>query len=226
MLIANVLPPGVAAVESRGGAGPEGALFPEEAALIADSVPQRRAEFTGVRSCARRAMAALGFPPAPVLRGPRGAPLWPEGLVGSMTHCPEYRAAAVAPASAVRMLGIDAEPNRPLPEGHREVVARPAELRRLAAAGRAEAERRDGPHWDRLLFSAKESVFKTWYPLTGDELDFHEAEITMSRTPGCSDRGRFVARLSRSAPGVPEAMAGRWAADRSTIVTAVVLAPG
>ncbi|MGN5635089.1 4'-phosphopantetheinyl transferase family protein [Streptomyces sp. AC154] len=62
-------------------------LFPEEAAQVARSTPARRAEFTSVRACARRAMTRLGRAPVPVLRGPRGAPLWPPGLVGSMTHC-------------------------------------------------------------------------------------------------------------------------------------------
>jgi 4'-phosphopantetheinyl transferase EntD len=75
---------------------PEAVLFPEEEAVIARAVPKRRQEFTTARHCARTALATLGAPPAPILPGEMGAPTWPPGYVGTMTHCAGYRAAAIA----------------------------------------------------------------------------------------------------------------------------------
>ncbi|MFD8478610.1 4'-phosphopantetheinyl transferase [Kitasatospora sp. NPDC059673] len=220
-MIAGLLPDEVRCVVRREDGSPSEPLFPAEEALLVQAGPKRRAEFTTVRGCARRALAGLGLPPVPVLPGQRGAPQWPAGVVGSLTHCEGFRAAAVARAGRIRSLGIDAEPNLPLPPGVREVVLRPAELRLP-----------DGPqgsgevHLDRLVFSAKESVFKAWYPLTGLELDFLEAELRLSpAAPGSAD-GSFEARLLRSAPGLSGTLHGRWSVRDGIVATAVVVNTG
>ncbi|WP_405845207.1 4'-phosphopantetheinyl transferase [Streptomyces platensis] len=70
-------------------------LFPEESQVIALAVDKRRREFTTARSCAREALRRLGHPTVPIPRGRSGAPLWPAGVVGSITHCQGYRSAAV-----------------------------------------------------------------------------------------------------------------------------------
>ena len=133
-----------------------------------------------------------------------------------MTHCAGFRGAAVAESCIVRSLGVDAEPNAPLPDGLLETVAQPDEismLRRLPHAG--------GHAWDRLLFSAKESVYKTWYPLTGLWLGFEDARISISVT------GTFEARFLVDGPVVDasrvDQLFGRWAARRGLLVTAIVL---
>ena len=96
-----LLPPPVRVVELFADP-PEADLYPEERALVAGAVAKRVNEFTAVRHCARRAMAALGLPPAPVVPDERGAPRWPDGVVGAMTHCDGYRAAAPPGPAAVR----------------------------------------------------------------------------------------------------------------------------
>lgn len=184
---------------------------PEE---MSRAVPARRREFTTVRWCARQALAGLGIGPVPILRGERGAPRWPAGVVGSMTHCAGYRAAAVARDSDVRSVGIDAESHLPLPEGVLDVIALPTELRRLADLADAEP----AVHWDRLLFSTKEAVYKAWFPLTHRWLDFDQADITIGTD------GTFRARLSESHPRVPEeGVSGRWLVDRGLLVTAITV---
>ncbi|MFJ6430672.1 4'-phosphopantetheinyl transferase [Streptomyces sp. NPDC091416] len=221
-MIDSVLPPEVAAVSVFGDLSPADGhgLFPAEAATIARSVPQRRAEFTTVRLCARRALDKLGVDPVPLVPGKRGAVEWPAGVTGSMTHCTGFRAAAVARSGGVASLGIDAEPNLPLPDGILEVVSLPRERAGVAALAR----QRPDVHWDRLLFSAKESVFKTWYPLTHRELDFTEAELEFD--PGA---GTFSARLLVSGPEVAgharDTFSGRWTVGRGFVLTAIVL-PG
>ncbi|MFF0791359.1 4'-phosphopantetheinyl transferase [Streptomyces spiralis] len=191
-MIDELLPDTVVAVEAygddRSGDGP---LFPEEQAVMARAVDKRRREFATVRGCARRAMEKLGVPPQPVLPGERGAPRWPEGLIGSMTHCDGYCAAALVRVGDLASLGIDAEPHARLPGEVLDTVALPAERRRLADL----AERHPGVHWDRLLFSAKESVYKAWFPLTGQWLDFTEADIEIVPDPDAPRIGRFRAEL-------------------------------
>ncbi|MFJ3705354.1 MULTISPECIES: 4'-phosphopantetheinyl transferase [Streptomyces] len=217
-MIERLLPKYVACSDTHETSAPEGSLFPEEARQVAASVDRRRHEFAAVRACARRAMADLGLPPAPVLSGHRGLPLWPEGTVGSMTHCEGYRAAVLARASEVRSVGIDAEPNAPLPPDVWEVISLPSERARMPV----DADTRT-VHWDRLLFSAKESVFKTWFPLTRIELDFSEADISFRTSPDSPTEGTFTAELSRIAPGVPSTYAGRWLVDEGFAVTAIAL---
>jgi 4'-phosphopantetheinyl transferase EntD len=204
-MIGELLPAGVASAEASGSTLEE--LFPSELALIADAVPKRRAEFTTARQCARRALSELGLGPAPILQGSSREPLWPDGIVGSISHCPGYHAAAVARASGLRSIGIDAERDEPLPAAILDEIALPAERGQLRA--------RWGPHLDRLLFSAKEAVYKAWFPVAGCWLGFEDALVTLY-----ADGTFDVAVL---AAGPIAVMPGRWLARDGLILTAVAL---
>ncbi|WP_369194917.1 4'-phosphopantetheinyl transferase family protein [Streptomyces djakartensis] len=216
-MIEELLPPAVVTVEAYGRdvAAPE--LFPEEAAVLTRAVAKRQREFAVVRSCARRAMEKLGVPPQPVLPGERGAPGWPAGLVGSMTHCDDYCAAALVRAADLASVGIDAEVHEPLFEDVLSTVSLPGEVERL----RRLADRRPDVHWDRLLFSAKESVYKAWFPLTREWLDFTEADVELA------EDGRFRAALLVPGPRVGgrrlDHFEGRWTTGRGLIATAVAV---
>jgi 4'-phosphopantetheinyl transferase EntD len=192
----------------------EAGLFPEEREHIAEAVAKRRAEFAAVRRCARRARGELGFPPVPILPGEQREPLWPAGVVGSMTHCAGYCAAAVAKAGEVVALGIDAEEHAPLPEGVLGLISLESERERLAGL-RARA---GGVHWDRVLFSAKESVYKAWFPITHRWLGFEQAEVRLRPD------GTFEARLlleEQERAGAPGRFTGRWAVQAGLIGTAI-----
>jgi 4'-phosphopantetheinyl transferase EntD len=218
-VIGAILPPPVLA-EFRCADAPEATLFPAEEAVVAGAVAQRRGEFATVRLCARQALARLGEPAVPLVPGQRGAPCWPPGVVGSLTHCQGYRAAAVARAAQVLALGIDAEPHGPLPRGVRQAVALPEEAAHLdeLAAGYPDT------HWDRLLFSAKESVYKAWYPLTGRWLGFADARLVID-----PDAGEFSAtfRVPGARCGSREltGFTGRWLVTDALVLTCVVV-PG
>lgn len=233
-VIEELLPDGVAVVEALSDP-PEAVLFPEEEALLAQAVQKRRLEFTTVRHCARVALARLGIPAVPILPGDHGAPQWPEGIVGSMTHCAGYRAAVVARSTDLVTVGVDAEPHDRLPPDVLDTVTLPGErvqLARLAAT-------RPGVHWDRLLFSAKEAVYKSWFPLTRRWLDFDEAEITFDAGSGSSTdsaaniatgaaaSGTFYARLLVPGPVVGgvslPGFAGRWLVRDGLLFTAIAL---
>jgi 4'-phosphopantetheinyl transferase EntD len=216
-VIGEILPATAVAVDVRG-ERPEAELFPEEEAIVGRAVEKRRREFTTGRACAREALAGLGIPPGPIATGGRGEPVWPADVVGSITHCDGYRACAVARTTDLLTLGIDAEPNEPLPEGLLGDVARPEERPNLAELARAEP----GIHWDRLLFSAKESVYKAWFPLTGAWLGFEDARLEIDpRT------GSFAARLLVRGPSVRgvvlEGFRGRWLVQDGLVATAIAL---
>src|SRR4051794_18809035 len=184
-LLGTLLPATVAVAEAFGDQ-PDISVFPGEEDLVATASEGRRREFVTGRRCAREAMAQLGLPPVPIRTGPRREPLWPPGGVGAITHCRGFRAAAVARAADLDGLGIDAEPHQELPPGVRDLVVAEGDeamLRDLAAAA-------PGTHWDRVLFSAKESVYKAWFPLTGRWLGFEEASLAISPSAGT-----FTARV-------------------------------
>ncbi|MFD6971405.1 4'-phosphopantetheinyl transferase [Streptomyces sp. NPDC059979] len=216
----GLMPPHVAFVEAFDDV-PLNTLFPEEAQVVAHAVESRRREFATVRSCARIAMGRLGFAPAPLLPGLRGAPGWPDGLIGTMTHCTGYRAAAVGRATELLGIGMDAERNEPLPNpGILRHIARPEEQEQLALL----ASEHPGVCWDRLLFSAKESVYKTWFPLARAFLDFMECRVTLH--PGT---GTFSAQLLVPGPVVEgvrlSGFTGHWAVRGGLILTAIALTP-
>jgi 4'-phosphopantetheinyl transferase EntD len=209
-VIADVLPAGVAAEEAYDDP-PDVVLFAAEAAVIARAVDKRRREFTTARWCARAALARIGVEPGPLVPDQRGAPSWPAGVVGSMTHCAGYRAAAVASAQQFATLGIDAEPNEPLPDGVLSAVSVPQERPHLAALA---ADHPD-VQWERLLFCAKEAVYKAWYPLTRRWLGFEEAVITFDPAGAT-----FEARLL-TAPPDPTGFSGRWLARDQLLIAAI-----
>ena len=207
------MPAAVACAETFGDP-PGAALLPQEAAILARASDKRRREFTTGRECARIALGKLGVAPAPILVGERGAPVWPPGIIGSITHCDGYRAAVVGHASDVAAIGLDAEPNGPLPGGVLEVVSLPGERARLAVLAAAAPWVR----WDRLLFSAKESVYKAWFPMTGTWLGFEGADVTIEQD------GTFTARLlSPAGHPAPASFAGRWLAGVGLVLTAIVV---
>jgi 4'-phosphopantetheinyl transferase EntD len=213
-LLEPVLPEGLAAVATRGEV--EAFLFPEERQALCRAVAQRRREFTTGRACAREALARLGLP-RQAIPAVAGAPRWPEGVVGSITHCPGYRAAAVARAEDFAAVGIDAEPNRWLPDGVLRAIALPVERERVRRLRRE----LPGVCWDRLLFSAKEAVYKTWQPLTGTELGFEEAEIALD-----PEAGSFSAQLRVPCPARGRerpSLRGRWGVGGGILATAIAL---
>ena len=210
-MIDRLLPPEVSAIAPRGD-DPDAVLFPDEMALLDRAAEARRTEFTTARGCARQALRRLGMPDRPILRGPKREPLWPAGIVGSITHCTGYRAAAVALASEVLTVGIDAEPHAALPARVAERVLDAEERDWLA---RAPA----GVHWGRLIFSAKESVYKAWFPLARRWLGFDEATVAVDPAAGT-----FHARLLVELPaGVPGEFAGRFLVEDGLVLTAIAV---
>ena len=216
-MLDEIVPPAVIAVEAFDDP-PDAQLYPQEEALLRKAVTSRRLEFGTARWCARRALAKLGLPAAPILPGRRGAPIWPDGVAGSITHCLGYRAAALAHSTDIAAIGIDAEPDGPLPDGVRNWIASPEELPALAELMAAAP----GTSWDKLLFSAKESTYKAWFPLAQRWLGFTDASICINPADGT-----FTARLLVDGPVLAGRQLtefhGRWLVRNGLVVTAIAV---
>ncbi|MGW7355320.1 4'-phosphopantetheinyl transferase family protein [Streptomyces sp. NPDC054802] len=217
-MIERILPRYVVGVDAFGDL-PHAALHPLEAVAVRHATGARRREFATGRWCARQALAGLRVPEAPLLPGRHHAPGWPEGVVGSITHCDGYRAAAVAHRSDVRMLGVDAEPHAPLPAGVLESIALPEERAMVRELGIVAPD----VHWDRLLFSLKETVYKAWYPATSRRLEFEDARITID-APAATYCARVLVPSPLRQSGRPlDRLNGRWLVSRGLLVAALAI---
>ncbi|WP_300551135.1 4'-phosphopantetheinyl transferase superfamily protein [Roseovarius sp.] len=179
-----VLPSEVALAEADPLA-PETGLWPQESDAMARAVPSRRREFAAGRRAARDAMAALDLPAAAVLPGPDRAPIWPDGVVGSISHGGGACLALVARQGRVIGLGIDIEPAEALPSDMIETVCTLGERHSLAAHALL----------GRVIFCAKEAAYKAQYGLSRQMLGFHDLDTTVDL-----DRGRFEVRFIRDCP--------------------------
>ena len=217
MVLAAILPDGVTSRECFGEPCP-GRLLPEEESAVVHAVATRRREYAAVRGLARACLEHLGLPPTPILPGPGGAPVWPAGVRGSMTHCRGYAGTALGPAERLLAIGIDAEPDEPLPSGVLDVIALPAEQDDLARCPAGVG----APCWDRLLFSAKEAVFKALFPLTGEWLEPTETVVRVDPASATFTVEPPPERLLVAGRPVPLGP-GRWTRDRGILQTAVVV---
>ncbi len=208
----TLLPPNVAVQTCRASDLSRVLVMAEEESAIATAVDSRRREFSIGRACARAALSKLGFPPCAIPVGPHREPVWPPGVVGSITHTAEFYAAAVAQHENYAALGIDAEADDELPSGVLELVSVDEERYWLANAP-------GNLNWDRLLFSAKESIFKAWFPLTREWLGFEDAVVTIM-----PHKGTFCARVLHTLVPVDHharELRGRFVIANGLILTAV-----
>jgi 4'-phosphopantetheinyl transferase EntD len=162
--------------------GDEAALLPEETPAFEGSVVAARRASGAARLVARNLLKHLGYPECPIKRGSARAPTWPEGIRGSLAHDSDYAVAAICRAQDFRALGIDVEPAELLPPELVDLVATPRERAHLDADG----------FGGRMLFVAKEAVYKAVYPLDRMFLDHHDVEIDFANRKATVCNGRVV----------------------------------
>ncbi len=147
-------------------------LLPAEEALIPPRAAARYvADFRLGRAAARIALRALGVPDRPILRGAHREPRWPDGVVGAISHAAGYALAAVGRTDRFTGLGLDLERRVDM----RDITSRiaiPAE--RLWLEAYPDEERQ---LLALLLFSAKESVFKAFFPSVREYFGFDRAHL-------------------------------------------------
>lgn len=134
---------------------------------------KRRAEFVAGRLCAARALSRSGVPAEFPLRADGRLPIWPPGVLGSISHCASMAAAMTATANRYCALGVDVEHliDPGVAEAIQPEICRRDELEGLEKHTPCQAEAVT------LLFSAKEALYKALFPQTGCFKDFHSAEL-------------------------------------------------
>jgi 4'-phosphopantetheinyl transferase EntD len=195
-------------------------LFPEETRVIASSVQSRREQFSAGRWLARRAWQELGQPAVALLNDEQRVPIWPAGIVGTITHTQIWCAVAVARSSDVAGLGADVEAATALEVGLWERVCRPEE--------RAFLEQQPAPLAGLLAkatFSAKESIYKALYPTIRSFLDFQAMRIELQPLDTAGNWtwwAELQVPWGQLAPG-RRMGPGKLSIDNDLIVTAIVL---
>jgi 4'-phosphopantetheinyl transferase EntD len=170
----------------------EAHLLPEEARSIPARQPAMRRASGAARWIARQLLADIGIGNVAIPRAPSGAPVWPEGIIGSLAHDDDMAVAAVAPVGRIVSLGIDVEPAQPLPDDIFAIVATGAD--RTGAADRRLA--------GRILFCAKEAVYKAAYPLDREILGYEDIAVDLDTGQATTKTGRKVRLAYCVAPRV------------------------
>lgn len=187
-------------------------LYPAEHAFVARAVPKRQHEFATGRRLAHKLLARLDEADFALLADADRAPIWPEGVIGSISHSHGLCVVAVSPRGALAGLGIDVEEADAVhPELWRRVL-RSEEECWLRARPQAEQQRLAA-----VFFSAKEALYKAQFPLTRARLGFHDVELELD--PSCST---FRARV----PGFTRPLAGAFALEGKWVLSGLALAAG
>lgn len=209
-MISDILPVGAVAAVSKSYQKTQ--LTTDEIAKLALAGYRRRNEFTTVRWCAEQAFMIFGHSRPSLVPGKYGESTWPSGFVGSMSHCKGLSVAVLARTVDVTLIGIDAEPHNPLPQGVLELISSTEEYQHIDTLNQVASE----IAWDRLLFSAKESLYKAW-PAKERCPSFLDVNVTFFLD------NTFVAITSVS--GGPCQINGRWGITDGFIVTCAFVLP-
>ncbi|KMK65644.1 4'-phosphopantetheinyl transferase [Puniceibacterium sp. IMCC21224] len=164
---------------------PQSPLFPVEEAAIARAIVARRKEFSAGRVAARSALSAFDLVDIAVPMAEDRTPVWPAGIIGSITHTDTACVAVVARNRDARSVGIDLEPLTPLPPETVTQVCSLSELQCLPDAPLIAARR---------IFCAKEAAYKAQYALSNTLFDFKML------TYGHNSRGAPHLRFDKPVP--------------------------
>jgi 4'-phosphopantetheinyl transferase EntD len=169
--LGSLFPPGAVAADLREPGDPD-LLLPAEAIYVGRAVRRRVQEFAAGRLCARRALAEFGIVDFPIKVADDRQPIWPDSIVGSITHTQGYGAAVVAERQSAAALGLDSEVVGDVTAKIWPSICLPMEtawVRSLPASEQAAAVT--------LIFSAKEAFYKCQYALVRERLNFHDVRV-------------------------------------------------
>ena len=156
--------------------------FPVERTAMAQAVPSRRAEFFSGRIAARATLETLGIPAQAIAQGPDRAPVWPEGITGSISHCKGLVAAIAGHQPPYKSLGLDIENDAPL-----DAALWPEILTDQDHGWLQNSPEHHQGSLAKQLFSIKECTYKAQYPLSGTMLEFSAFSVELSLETGLFD---------------------------------------
>lgn len=136
--------------------------------------PKRLSDFSTGRYCAQKALEQLGIEDAIIPIGEDRAPVWPEGIVGSISHCDSLTGAIVAKSIDHISLGLDIEEIGRVTLDLWDLVFTENEKKYLAGLSDE-----DKLVQSTAIFSIKEAFYKFQYPLTKTFLDFLDVEVEL-----------------------------------------------
>ncbi|OLO64327.1 hypothetical protein BKH21_13500 [Actinomyces oris] len=192
-------------------------LYPEEYEYLQFASDKRCCEFITARHCARVSLEKLGLQRPVMVPGDHGEPVWPDGVVGSITHCQDYCAAAVAMSCDIAAIGIDAEQNEPLSDDILAIIASEDERMHVCSSQKC----RPDVALDRLLFCIKECAYKAWFSLTKTPLSFYEIFASID---GC---GQFkIALPNYLVEGEEVSYGGTWRKEGGVVMAELAIVSG
>jgi 4'-phosphopantetheinyl transferase EntD len=217
--ICSLFPAGVAAAELREKGNPA-LLLPGEAVYVGRAVAKRVQEFAAGRLCARRALAEFGIVDFPIRVADDRQPIWPDRMVGSITHTAGFCAAVVAERRRIGAVGVDSEVVGDVNAEIWPSICVPGET---AWIGSLPAAQR--PAAVTLIFSAKEAFYKCQYPLVRESLDFRD--VCVEAAAWGADEGVFTIHPVRSiaiAHGSLVPLQGRYVFHEQFVTAGMALA--
>lgn len=194
-------------------------LLPEEIEFLATlGSSKRRDEFSLGRYCSRRALSKFKLESEPILRNPdTREPCWPESVRGSITHSEGHAAAAVGLDKDISGVGIDMESlSRSINFSIRRHICVETERKYLESLSPEQANRDL-----RIIFSAKESIFKCLFPISRTYLYFQDATVTINEK-----NSGFSFILSKACAGVTPAgfqHSGKYSIEENLLLTSIYI---
>jgi 4'-phosphopantetheinyl transferase EntD len=187
--------------------------YPREAELMDGAVPSRQCEFIGGRQCARTAVEELGVISQEILKDAEGLPIWPAGLVGSISHSRGLCGAVVGSRDRYSCIGLDIERTDRLSDSALRRVMHPKERECLGQS-----------QWvGSVLFSAKEAFFKAQYPVYGRKPTFHDLILSIYADEG-SLRVEGIDHMDATMQSIVRRMEFRFFSQDAYVITVCLLA--
>ncbi|WP_051690970.1 4'-phosphopantetheinyl transferase family protein [Photorhabdus australis] len=142
-------------------------------AQLNKAVNKRRAEYLAARYCARQLLAQLGQPAFNLISGTDRAPIWPQGICGSVSHSSHRTIVLAAPQTNNRLIGVDIE-TIVSHQNMNEMIKMVLNNREISCLNNYHLP---PEHMFTLAFSVKESLFKALYPHVKRFFGFEVAEV-------------------------------------------------
>jgi 4'-phosphopantetheinyl transferase EntD len=141
--------------------------------FIQNAVVKRKSEFIAGRYCAHQSLAPWEVPDGIIGIGEGRSPVWPAGIVGSISHCHAYALAVTARSDNLFAIGLDVEDvvSEETRNNIQKAVVNQNEMFLLTGSSRPDIV-------FTLIFSMKESFFKAAYPHVKFYFDFPAISLT------------------------------------------------
>ena len=147
-------------------------LHPEETIIISNAIDKRRYEFSAGRLCARKALQQIGIDNCIIKQGENGGPIWPDQIMGTISHSKKWAAAAISTTKDIKAIGFDIETiNRISDDILKRIITDP-EKEHLKNKDKQKAQ-----EYAALIFSAKEAIYKSLSSKYNGNLRFKDVSI-------------------------------------------------